>query len=686
MRAQPILAFLAGLAASVAACGGEPEDQRDTDEPPSCIDGWIADGGTCVPEGCGTGSWGDLDVDGDTIHVDAAAADGGDGSEGTPLRSIQAALDLAGSRGGGLVAVAAGTYAETLVFDTDHAGVQLAGRCMELVALDASVGDDDTPGIGIDALRAEVEVSGLTVTSSSYAGVLVHSGVVALRELGIEGSAYVGLGAHEGSAVPSSVEVERCLLSDNSAAGIVVKDSSTELTLTDTTILDSVPGHSGRDGYGIQAQEGASLTADGCVLSGNTAVGLVAYDPGTEVSLSSTAIEQTLPIASGEGGHGVYVHAGARLTTAACVLAGNTAAGLSAMETGTEVSLVDTTIRDTQPTADGDVGHGVVVGEGAWMRMEGCTLDANTSAGLLASDPGTLADLQDSSITDTATAFGEQSASAIGLVAQLGASVSAAGLSLRGNEGPGMAAVDGDLICTDCALQDNRFAGAVAVDGGVLELSSSSITDTLESADRGGGVGIYARQDLHWAPPVLQVSDSTIADNRAAGIHLRGEGTYQLIGNTITGSVAVPHGATTRCGDGVFAAGLGAWDGAEGLLLQDNAIRDNAGAGLFLDDAGALLQTNAWSDNEPDLLVQGEACLEPQDDWEDAPSREICPPWTEPTCELLFSVNFGITDIAPALAPPAARGLPKLEIQQHALPTPPTPPPTPPRTPPRSAP
>jgi hypothetical protein len=128
----PGSALTAVLLALVAACS---EPGRHQPEALACAEGWVADGEVCVPEECGTGRWGDLPVDEATVYVDAAATEGGDGSAEVPLRSIQPALDLAGDRGDGLVAVAAGTYAETLALTSDHAGVHLAGRCRELVFL-----------------------------------------------------------------------------------------------------------------------------------------------------------------------------------------------------------------------------------------------------------------------------------------------------------------------------------------------------------------------------------------------------------------------------------------------------------------------------------------------------------------------------------------------------------------------
>ena len=121
------------------------------DPDPDCDTGYLDDEGECVPAVCGTGAWGNLEVDESTVYVDIAAAEGGDGSEAAPFTSIQAGLDAAGDADGSMVAVAAGTYPETLELGRGHDGVRLAGRCCELVVIDASVGDDSTPGIQVDA-------------------------------------------------------------------------------------------------------------------------------------------------------------------------------------------------------------------------------------------------------------------------------------------------------------------------------------------------------------------------------------------------------------------------------------------------------------------------------------------------------------------------------------------------------
>ncbi len=724
------------LLGSLAGCGEEPERPQDTGERQACAEGWLLDGGRCVPERCGTGTWGNLEVDEATVHVDTQAAEGGDGSAEAPLRSIQAAADLAGGRGGGLVAVAAGSYPEILELSADHADVHLAGRCRELVTLDASVGDEDTEGILIDGMYAEIELSELRVADSAWVGVRVKSGYARLTGLEIAENASVGLVVvRRGPPEPTQVMVEDCEIIENTWMGIYAFEPDAEITLVDTVIRDTRPDPDAVDeaGYGIGIHEGAVLRAEGCVLSGNRTLGILALEPDTEVTLVDTVIRDTLRASDGKGGYGVQVLSGAAVRLEGCELTRNTGMGLYAGNQGTELTAADTTIRDTLPARDGENGQGIQAYGGVMLRVDRCELagnaavgivisDAgsrgavvdtvvrdtsadeegeggfgigaydgvllsvercellnNTAAGFLAAGPGTQVSLHDTSIIGTMPDISELGASAAGLAAQEGASVTASGLTAQGNEGPGLYAIGlGTILaCTDCALHDNAFANAVAIDSGTMEIRSSTISGARESINLGGGAGVYAAQPWGWAPPAMLVVDTAFSDNLVGGAWFHGEGEYRLEGVAITGGIGVPHGTTTRCGDGVYATGVAAWDGSAGLSIQGSTLLGNRGAGLFLDNASARLDDNAWSDNHSDLLVQGEACLTPRDDYAEAPNAEICPVWERPTCALAFGLMIAAAEIDPAMPPPPMPILSGAEFQSrgsrndrtHALPS-----------------
>ncbi len=196
--------WLVGLLVVLCGCGNDDAEGPGVESQSSCEPGYNDDGGVCVPEACGTGTWGDLQVDETTVYVDVSAEHGGDGSAETPLWNIQGALDLAGDRGGGLVAVAAGTYAETLELGVDHSGVHLGGRCSDLVVLDASVGNASTAGITLALAYGRAQISGIEITRSNWAGVLLRTGTARLEDLHVSENAYVGIAVDRKGISPAA--------------------------------------------------------------------------------------------------------------------------------------------------------------------------------------------------------------------------------------------------------------------------------------------------------------------------------------------------------------------------------------------------------------------------------------------------------------------------------------------------
>jgi hypothetical protein len=56
--------ILATLPAIAGACGSPEATPKE-----ECLAGQVPEGDACVPEACGTGDWGDLEVDATTVYV-----------------------------------------------------------------------------------------------------------------------------------------------------------------------------------------------------------------------------------------------------------------------------------------------------------------------------------------------------------------------------------------------------------------------------------------------------------------------------------------------------------------------------------------------------------------------------------------------------------------------------------------
>ncbi|MDP6935260.1 MAG: hypothetical protein QGG40_20235, partial [Myxococcota bacterium] len=203
----------------LAACG--------TEEPAAltCAEGELLDGERCVPEACGIGTWGNLQTDEVTVYVDASAEAGGDGSKESPFTIIQEGIDAQDQRA--MVAVAAGTYQENVQITGDHAGVHLAGRCRELVTIDASAGEElvDEAGSGINVVTTGLAdswaVSGLTTSGAPWSGIHHVQGTLVLDRVASVGNRYCGLLTGYGTLVASDFTAR-----DNMDVGLFVVGSA----------------------------------------------------------------------------------------------------------------------------------------------------------------------------------------------------------------------------------------------------------------------------------------------------------------------------------------------------------------------------------------------------------------------------------------------------------------------------
>ncbi len=438
-----------------------------------------------APEACGTGTWGDLAIGELTVFVDAAAPASGDGSQGAPLTSIQAGLDAAAGAGEGMVAVAAGSYAEILVLGPEHEGLRLAGRCRELVTLDASVGDGSLAGIDLDLGAGSLEISGLTVQDAPWAGVLVRSGEVLLRDSDVLRSGFGGVASVRTGTSASDLRLERCELADNIGISVVAQQEGS-ISLLDSVVRDTATMDNGGVlvGIGIQAYTGASLVIEGSTLSGHTGLAIAAGDQGTTLTLR------------------------------------------------------DSTIRDTVPDNTGEGGYAIDLTGGATLEADGCILTENTQVALHATSPGTAATLTGCEIS--ATRVGDAPDTTHALQVDNQAVVTAIGCRLVDNEGPGALVLDQGILLLDSSELAGNVAGGILVrGGGSATISASTIRDGVTDEAGIGGAGLYVYEG-----GTVEISDCSIEDNRSVGLFIGGETSQATItDSSILGTLPDDHGA-----------------------------------------------------------------------------------------------------------------------------------------------
>jgi hypothetical protein len=394
---------------------------------------------------CGTGTWGNIPVDANTIYVDATYAGGNsDGSQGQPFTNIGAAVNAATD--GASIAVAAGSYPEDLWLTKP---VQLWGRCPQMVSVTGlpmnwgtvivypTASGSEVHGLAVTGGdTATVTVSGaqnvllehLWVSGGTAIGVAIAAdvdrGTATLRNSLVEDAETIGIVVHASDAnidrvvvrdtVPkagtlelghgihiepdvatstiSTANVTRSLLERNHEVGLFV--GGAEATIDGVVVVDTLPRPSNQlfgRGISIQLDPATSTvaTVTRSFIARNHEVGVSVS--GGEATLDGVVIRDTLARPSDQRfGRGVHVqadittHAPASFTITRSLIVANREFGIAIP--GSQASLESVLVRDTlaRPADDlfGD-GIAVVSFDGPTeARLSGCLIDGNARAGL----------------------------------------------------------------------------------------------------------------------------------------------------------------------------------------------------------------------------------------------------------------------------------------------------------------
>ncbi|MBW2256667.1 MAG: right-handed parallel beta-helix repeat-containing protein, partial [Deltaproteobacteria bacterium] len=487
----------------------------------------------------------------------------------------------------------------------------LAGRCRELVTLD---GSDELYEVGIffwgSSVLDAVTVSGITLANCTSVGIQVIIG---------------------------RLSIYQSTLIHNAVAGVFAEGAEAELVMEDVHVVDTQSVGSGMWGVGIGVHDGASLFANRCVVEGNTEAGISLFGAGSYAHLIDVEVRDNVANAKGEFGTGIEVIGGSDLVAESCLVENNTTAGVVAEGVGSRIELTDVRVLKTQPNRDGHLGNGIGIYYGATAHLSSCVLEDNGSIGLQALDPGTTITVEDTRISSThrsslgTTGFGVSACSA--------GHIEATRLVVEATEGPGVfAGLGGTLVCTECELLDNAFAGAVNWGGATLELYDSTISGTVPDANEGGGAGVYATGFA--GPATVRVENTLITEHRFASVWLTHDGVYSLRGNTFLGGAREElYPGVYVHGDAIVARnGVTRWNGSQGLLLEDNVFRDSDGAGVFLDASSATLTGNTFTDNAVDLVQQTCDGIDLPLGFEEAAVTEFCPDYNHLVVPLDFDL------------------------------------------------
>ncbi len=478
------------------------------------------------------------------------------------------------------------------------------------------------------------------------------------------------------------------LVVGNASLGVVATGGA-RLAVRNSSVLDTRPSVGGDGGFGVEIMSGAELDAEGLTVARSVGNGVQLDGAGTAVLLVDSVVRQTQEREGDDGGFGMSVLGGAEVEARGLLVEECVQSGVRVGGFGSALAMSRCEIRDTYASQLGWSGVGLVVHQQGRVSLASSSIQRSHGAALVVDGAGSFASLRGVTVSDGQLSRGIQGTASPGLNVQYGAVVTAEGLDVLGNEGPGLYLINegSELRCLDCTIEGSHFAGAAVLEGASLELIDSSIRGTVESTDIGGGVGLYAHDDGD-AAPSTRLEGTTIEDNQRQGAWLWGEGSHLLIDSTLRAGPGDPHGATARCADAVYAGGgLAAWDGSSGLGFEGGSLEDATGAGLFLDGSTALLEGTAFLNNGYDVIAQGAGCEGLDAGAFGADSADVCPTWTYPTCYEEFVFTLEVTEIDQShghgldprtVTPPALPAPVDLPLPMIDLPDAPTPPCTPP--------
>jgi len=239
----------------------------------------------------------------------------------------------------------------------------------------------------------------------------------------------------------SRIHLHSARLSGNRAAAIRVEAHNTTVELDDVLIDDTRPDLAGQTaGHAILASDGAIVRARRMRVTGNEHAGILAIGKSALLELSDVLVDGTRSLAGeGQEGYGIFIASTARGRLRRVRLTENHGAGLVATGAGTRVTGWGVAVDHTEAAQVSKVGgHGVVVSDGAHIRLFGAHLLANRVAGAMALGKGSRLDLVGARVEATRT-VAKSAVGGVGVGAAKGTSLTMAGSHVVGNRHVGVA-------------------------------------------------------------------------------------------------------------------------------------------------------------------------------------------------------------------------------------------------------
>ncbi|WP_437985178.1 right-handed parallel beta-helix repeat-containing protein [Sorangium sp. So ce117] len=589
---------------------------------------------------CGDGPWGDIPVEANTQFVDQAYAGGdSDGTRTKPWTTIQRGIDNAVD--GAIVAVTDGSYAEYV--EIKGKAVRLWGRCPGLVEIRGTdpnamaflVRGDAATGTEIRSLAVTGEGAGLGVSGARD---------VTIEQMWVHGTGAWGINAQKATRGRTSMVLRGSLIEQNRVASVFVAGS--DATIESTVVRATQQSADGELGVGIvvrddsETGERASVTVRACVVEQNHDTGVLVE--GSDATIEATVVRATQPSADGEFGWGIEVRGDvdtgerASVTVRASLVEQNHDRGV--FVGGSDATIESTVVRATQPSADGELGLGIVVqddpdtGERASVTVRASLVEQNHAVGVLVAgsdatieatvvratqpsangtggwgiDVGSSPDTGERASVTVRASLVEQNhkvgVSVGGSDATIEATVvRATQLSAEGTLGWGIDVGSSPdtgeraSVTVRASLVEQNHRMGVSVNGSDATIEASVVRATQPSAD-GTGYGIFVQDnDDTGERASVTVRASLVEQNHYEGVSVLGSDA------TIDASVVR---ATQPSPDGTGGYGIGVQDnddtGERGsVTVRASLVEQNHATGVYVIGSDATIEATVVRATQP---------------------------------------------------------------------------------------
>lgn len=278
-----------------------------------------------------------------------------------------------------------------LLANSDRGLLSTAGHATAIDTLIDGTEGALAPGVGITQL-GHVRLTGVTVTNSGGAALIVQSGTAELSE-SIVATTRAFTGAQVGAGLvvnTGTATIDGCVVKDNASFGIIfgnVRGGRARGTISRSLVARTF-GRDGRtedqqEGFGVWVSEGSTLALSLSDLDQNEN-GALGVHHGAHVTVERSLFRRTKPNKLGSYGNGIYSEGVLELSDSALV--GNTTIGLQAHGPTAHVTVDRVLIDATRPKSDGVFGHGVAASFESTLIMRDSEIRGSAGAGFIVQD------------------------------------------------------------------------------------------------------------------------------------------------------------------------------------------------------------------------------------------------------------------------------------------------------------